>query len=139
METLPLVELGWGIFTLLQYRVQSYSELMAYRFFVGLFEAAYLPAIHFVLGSWYRRDEYGRRGGLFYIGQTLGILTASLIQAGTSARLDGVHGLAGWRWNYSEFDPRTYCLQSSFHFHDGVYQRRNRQDIQRPYTIASRL
>jgi sugar phosphate permease len=52
------------------------------------------------LGSWYRGDEIGRRGGVFYVGLTLGTLTASLIQAGASARLDGINGLAGWRWMY---------------------------------------
>jgi hypothetical protein len=36
--TIPALEVGWGIFTLLQFRAQSYSELMAYRFFVGIFE-----------------------------------------------------------------------------------------------------
>ncbi|KAF7585093.1 MFS transporter (Seo1), partial [Aspergillus hancockii] len=50
--------------------------------------------------AWYRGDEISRRGGIFYVGLTLGTLTSSLIQAGTSARLDGVHGLAGWRWMY---------------------------------------
>lgn len=35
---IPSLDIGWGLFTLLQYRVQSYSELMAYRFMVGLFE-----------------------------------------------------------------------------------------------------
>ena len=35
---IPGLDFGWGIFTLLQYRVQSYSELMAYRFMVGWFE-----------------------------------------------------------------------------------------------------
>lgn len=35
---IPSLEVGWGIFTLLQYRVTGYSELMAYRFLVGLFE-----------------------------------------------------------------------------------------------------
>jgi hypothetical protein len=38
--TIPALEVGWGIFTLLQYRAQGYSELMAYRFFVGIFEAS---------------------------------------------------------------------------------------------------
>lgn len=52
------------------------------------------------LGSWYRGDEVGRRGGFFYVGLTLGTLTAALIQSGASSRLDGVHGLAGWRWMY---------------------------------------
>ncbi len=36
--TIPALETGWGIFTLLQYRAQGFSELMAYRFFVGIFE-----------------------------------------------------------------------------------------------------
>lgn len=51
-------------------------------------------------GSWYRGDEIARRGGIFYVGLSLGTLTAGLIQAGASARLDGVQGLAGWRWMY---------------------------------------
>jgi hypothetical protein len=36
--TIPGLEIGWGIFTLLQYRTEAYGELMAYRFFVGIFE-----------------------------------------------------------------------------------------------------
>ncbi|KAH8882213.1 MFS general substrate transporter [Thozetella sp. PMI_491] len=94
----PTLDLGWGIFTLLQYRAQSYAEIMAYRFMVSIFEASYFPGIHFVLGSWYRSDEIGRRGGTFYVGLTLGTLTASLLQGAASAYLDGVRGLAGWRW-----------------------------------------
>ncbi|KAG7056108.1 putative transporter SEO1 [Colletotrichum scovillei] len=94
----PTLDLGWGLFTLLQYRAQSYAEIMAYRFMVAIFEASYFPGVHFVLGSWYRSDEIGRRGGIFYIGLTLGTLTASLLQAAAVTYLDGTHGLAGWRW-----------------------------------------
>ncbi|KAK0384888.1 hypothetical protein NLU13_7367 [Sarocladium strictum] len=97
---IPFLDVAWGIFTLLQYRVNGFAELAAYRFLVGWFEAAFFPVIHYLLGSWYRGDEIARRGGLFYVGLSLGTLTAGLIQAGASARLDGVHGLAGWRWMY---------------------------------------
>lgn len=114
---IPALDVFWGIFTLLQYRANSFAELAAYRFFVGWFEAAFFPAVHFIFGtfetprldlcteddcegSWYRGDEIGRRGGVFYVGLTLGTLTAGLIQAGASARLDGINGLAGWRWMY---------------------------------------
>ena len=38
--TIPSLEIGWGIFTLLQYRAESFSELMAYRFFVGILEVS---------------------------------------------------------------------------------------------------
>ncbi|KAH8600106.1 retrograde regulation protein 2 [Bisporella sp. PMI_857] len=98
--TIPALEAGWGLFTLLQYRTESFAEIMAYRFFVGLFEAAFFPGVHYVLGAWYRGDELGRRGGVFYIGQMLGTLTAGMVQSGASKNLDGVRGLSGWRWNF---------------------------------------
>ncbi|KAL4801816.1 major facilitator superfamily domain-containing protein [Aspergillus unguis] len=94
----PALDLLWGIFTLLQYRATSYAEIMAYRFLVSVFEASYFPGVHFVLGSWYKSNEIGRRGGAFYVGLTLGYLTASLLQSATLDNLDGAHGLAGWRW-----------------------------------------
>ncbi|KAK3312896.1 major facilitator superfamily domain-containing protein [Apodospora peruviana] len=97
---IPFLDVAWGIFTLLQFRANSFAELVAYRFLVGWFEAAFFPAMHYTFGSWYRGDEIGRRGGVFYVGLTLGTLTAGLIQAGASARLDGVNGLEGWRWMY---------------------------------------
>ncbi|KAB8261449.1 major facilitator superfamily domain-containing protein [Aspergillus pseudonomiae] len=97
---IPILDIAWGVFTLLQFRASSFSELAAYRFLVGWFEAAFFPGMHYIFGAWYRGDEIARRGGCFYVGLTLGTLTASLIQSGASARLDGVHGLAGWRWMY---------------------------------------
>ncbi|RAL58861.1 hypothetical protein DID88_009281 [Monilinia fructigena] len=97
---IPFLDIAWGIFTLLQYRATGFAELAAYRFLVGWFEAAFFPAMHYLFGSWYRGDEIARRGGIFYVGLSLGTLTSGLIQAGASARLDGVNGLAGWRWMY---------------------------------------
>lgn len=48
---IPFLDVAWGIFTLLQYRVNSFAELAAYRFLVGLFEAAFFPAIHYIFGE----------------------------------------------------------------------------------------
>ena len=42
---IPGLDFGWGIFTLLQYRVESYAELMAYRFMVGWFEVQLEPFV----------------------------------------------------------------------------------------------
>jgi hypothetical protein len=50
---IPFLDIAWGIFTLLQYRVNSFAELAAYRFLVGLFEAAFFPAIHYIFGKTY--------------------------------------------------------------------------------------
>ncbi|KAJ5805055.1 hypothetical protein N7474_010942 [Penicillium riverlandense] len=94
---IPFMDIAWGIFTLLQYRASSYAEMAAYRFLVGWFEVGDKILSN---GSWYRSDEISRRGGCFYVGLTLGTMTASLIQSGASGRLDGVNGLAGWRWMF---------------------------------------
>lgn len=56
--------------------------------------------MHYIFGAWYRGDEIARRGGVFYVGLTLGTLTAGLIQAGASSSLHDINGLAGWRWMY---------------------------------------
>ncbi|KAJ5518366.1 Major facilitator superfamily domain general substrate transporter [Penicillium expansum] len=96
----PTLDLLWGIFTLLQYRATSYAEIMAYSkpFVLLTLIGILFPGVHFVLGSWYKSNEIGRRGGAFYIGLTLGFLTASLLQSATLDYLDGVNGLPGWRW-----------------------------------------
>ncbi|KAL5389214.1 hypothetical protein DPSP01_002527 [Paraphaeosphaeria sporulosa] len=97
---IPGMDVCWGVATLLQYRANSFAEMAAYRFLVGWFEAAYFPAVHYILGSWYRGHEISRRGGIWYTGLPLGTLTAGLVQAGATRRLDGLHGLSGWRWMY---------------------------------------
>jgi hypothetical protein len=122
---IPGMDVCWGIATLLQYRANSFAEMAAYRFLVGWFEAAYFPAVHYILGmrrpilvtlsafadmstgSWYRGHEISRRGGIWYTGLPLGTLTAGLVQAGATRRLDGVHGLSGWRYVcYSTFKSK---------------------------------
>lgn len=35
---IPFMDVAWGIFTLVQYRANSYAEIAAYRFLVGWFE-----------------------------------------------------------------------------------------------------
>ncbi|KAG7818398.1 hypothetical protein KL928_003399 [Ogataea angusta] len=98
--SLFICELGWAAFTLGTYRVNNVGSLQAVRFFVGAFEAAYFPCIHYTLASWYKPTEVGRRGALFYAGQFLGVLTSGLLQSAAFKNLDGHHGLAGWRWMF---------------------------------------
>lgn len=46
----PTLDLGWGIFTLLQYRANSFGEIAAYRLLVALFEVC---LAHF----WFSRNS----------------------------------------------------------------------------------
>ncbi|VVT55669.1 uncharacterized protein SAPINGB_P004686 [Magnusiomyces paraingens] len=96
---LPVMDLGWGLFTLAIYQSHSLRDLQAYRFFVGVFEAAFYPTIHYLFGSWYKPSEYARRGGFYYFGQMLGLCTAGLIMS-SCIKLDGINDIAGWRWMF---------------------------------------
>ncbi|KAI5478337.1 hypothetical protein MNV49_005188 [Pseudohyphozyma bogoriensis] len=89
---IPTLDILWGIFTLIQYKATSYGQMMAYRFIIGALEA--------FLGSWYRKDEIGRRGGVFYLGLALGNLTAGLLQASILKHMDGKLGIEAWAWNF---------------------------------------
>ncbi|CUS20303.1 LAQU0S01e03576g1_1 [Lachancea quebecensis] len=97
---LPIMDLGWSFFTLACYRAQSLPELRAYRFMVSAFGSAYYPVSQYVLGSWYAPDEISSRVCLFFCGQLLGGVTSGLLQASTYKTLNGIRGLAGWRWMF---------------------------------------
>lgn len=52
---------GFGLVTLLQGLVTSYSGLLATRFFLGVFETGMFPGAFYLIGMWYRRREAQRR------------------------------------------------------------------------------
>ncbi|ODQ61660.1 hypothetical protein WICANDRAFT_24864 [Wickerhamomyces anomalus NRRL Y-366-8] len=93
-------DLMWSAITFATAFIHTPQQLHVCRFLVGAGESGYFIGMHYLLGSWYKADELGRRGGLFYCGQMLGTLTAGLVQAAISQNLDGVHGRAGWRWMF---------------------------------------
>ena len=97
---LPFMDFGWAWFTFACYRVKSLGELQAYRFILNAFGAAYYPVSQYVLGCWYAPDELSSRVCLFFCGQLLGGVTSGLLQARIFKSLDGVNGLAGWRWMF---------------------------------------
>lgn len=97
---LPFMDIGWGLFTLAIYKSTTVGHLQAFRFFVGVFESAFYPTINYLLGCWYKPNEFARRGGIFYWGQMLGVMTAGFLQSAAFKNLNMKHGLEGWRWMF---------------------------------------
>ncbi|KAH3685919.1 hypothetical protein WICPIJ_003108 [Wickerhamomyces pijperi] len=95
---LPGLDLGWSLFTLAIYRVESLGELKVLRFFVGLFESPAYLAYQFLFGCFFKYDEIVRRSMIYYIGQYLGVVTSGLLQGRIYQSLNGHNGLQGWRW-----------------------------------------
>ncbi|KAJ3798112.1 pantothenate transporter liz1 [Lentinula aff. detonsa] len=91
-------EIGWGIFTFAQAGARTYNQMYAFRFMVGAFEASFFPSILYLMGSWYNRHELAKRIAIFHLSGSLGTSFGGYLQAAVYTTLDGVHGIAGWRW-----------------------------------------
>ncbi|THZ69170.1 putative allantoate permease [Aureobasidium pullulans] len=95
---LPGLEVGWGICTFGLAWSQNLQNVYAMRFFTGIFECCSFTGTIYVIGSWYKPGEIGRKVSLFFIASPLGTMFAGYLQAAAYTNLHGVHGIAGWRW-----------------------------------------
>ncbi|KAL1752418.1 major facilitator superfamily domain-containing protein [Schizophyllum commune] len=94
---LPFLVASWGVVTVLTSLAQNYGGLIAIRLAIGLCEGGILPGMVLYLSTLYKRHELQLRVGIFYsfaaIAGAFGGLLATAIM-----KMDGIGGLAGWRW-----------------------------------------
>ncbi|WOO80406.1 Pantothenate transporter liz1 [Vanrija pseudolonga] len=76
------------------------KTLYALRFLIGLFESGFYPGIHYILGGWYTSREIGKRSVIFWVAGGSGPMFSGYLQAAAFKNLNGVNGLAGWRWMF---------------------------------------
>jgi len=99
----PSIYLGcvmavWGVISAAQAATHSFGGLLACRIMLGLVEAPFFPGAIMLMSSWYTRRELAHRIAWFYSGNALANMFGGLLGAGILGNLDGVHGIAGWRW-----------------------------------------
>ncbi|EXJ68458.1 uncharacterized protein A1O5_08250 [Cladophialophora psammophila CBS 110553] len=87
----------WGLVMTLMGIVTSYEGLVTARFFLGVTEAGFFPAATYLLTIWYRRYEIQRRMAVFYAAASLSGAFSGLL-AFAIEKMDGIAGLAGWKW-----------------------------------------
>ncbi|KAL1876746.1 hypothetical protein Plec18167_005154 [Paecilomyces lecythidis] len=91
---MPALALGWGIAQACMAACNSYSGLLACRFFLGLFEAGCLPLFSIITTHWYRRAEQPIRVAAWY--GTNGL--ATIIGSALSYGLGQIHSDAIHSW-----------------------------------------
>ncbi|KAK9453438.1 major facilitator superfamily domain-containing protein [Dipodascopsis uninucleata] len=97
-RVLPTMEILWGLCTLGCAFVHNIRELYVCRFLLGGTETVAFTGLVYIIGSWYVREEMGIRMALYNIASPLGGMIAGYLMTGTYKGLNGVHGMAGWRW-----------------------------------------
>ena len=91
------IMVSWGIVAAGMCLVQSAAQLYGMRLLLGAAEAGFTPGIIYYLSCWYPRSDRARAMSFFYIGATLASMIGVPL-SGLLLGLDGVMGIAGWRW-----------------------------------------
>jgi MFS family permease len=94
---ISILMLSWGTVMTLMGLTNSYSGLLTARFFLGVAESGFFPAATYLLTIWYRRYEVQRRMSVFYAAASLSGAFSGLL-AYAIEHMDGIAGLAGWKW-----------------------------------------
>ncbi|KAH8427376.1 uncharacterized protein LDX57_005089 [Aspergillus melleus] len=97
--------LFWGAVVALTAACVNYGGLLAVRFLLGVAEATITPAFMFITTSWYTRDEIPMRTGIWFSGNSIGGLVASLLAYGVG-HIPGP--LSPWQWMYIILGVATF-------------------------------
>ncbi|EHY56253.1 retrograde regulation protein 2, partial [Exophiala dermatitidis NIH/UT8656] len=94
---IPSIVLAWGIVTIAQGFCHSWVPLLVCRIILGFLEGGLIPSAIFLISLWYTRYEAHKRLACFYV---VGIASTGLsgLLAFGIENMDGLSGIAGWRW-----------------------------------------
>jgi sugar phosphate permease len=91
------IMISWGIVSMFMAFVTGPTSLYTVRFLLGVAEAGFFPGIAYFLSAWFPREYRTRMLAWFLVG----IPGSSLVGGPLCSlllQLDGVFGLAGWKW-----------------------------------------
>ncbi|KAH8113343.1 MFS general substrate transporter [Phellopilus nigrolimitatus] len=94
----PLMQIIWGVLTFSTSAARTIQQVWAIRFLQGIAESSTFVGTHYVLGSWYKPAELGKRSGIFTSSGLAGTLFSGVLQAAVYKNLNGHAGRSGWRW-----------------------------------------
>ncbi|KAK7202909.1 putative pantothenate transporter [Myxozyma melibiosi] len=95
---IPTCEFVWSGLVMVMAAAKGPGLIYGIRFVLGLLESCAYPGFALVLGSWYRPDELAKRMTLYDAAWAIASMFSGYIQAGVYSSMNGLAGLAGWRW-----------------------------------------
>ncbi|BEI80833.1 hypothetical protein CcaverHIS002_0113620 [Cutaneotrichosporon cavernicola] len=95
----PTFMIIWGGVVIGNGFATNYATVVACRLLLGICEAGLFPSLVLYMTSFYQREELGLRTCYLFIAACLSGVVGGLIATGF-LKMDGLRGLAGWRWLY---------------------------------------
>ncbi|OAA54346.1 Major facilitator superfamily domain, general substrate transporter [Niveomyces insectorum RCEF 264] len=95
---IPCMMALWGTVVAFMGMIKTSTQLIALRLVLGLVEATFVPAVAFLISTWYKKTEQSKRFMVFTSAAVLSGVFGSVTAGAISDSLDGAHGITGWRW-----------------------------------------
>ncbi|QRW18604.1 major facilitator superfamily transporter [Rhizoctonia solani] len=96
----PLMGATWGMLSCVLSTIKTPGQLYAIRFIQALAESSTFSGAHWLLGSWYKDSELGKRSALFACFAQIGSLFSGFMQGAIYTSLHKKLGKEGWQWTF---------------------------------------
>ncbi|KAH8886029.1 permease of the major facilitator superfamily [Thozetella sp. PMI_491] len=96
-KSLSVMMFLWAITVIGQGLTRNTGGLIACRFLEGILEAGFVPGCAYLIGSYYKSNEFLKRYTVFFCASVLAGAFNGLL-ATLISKMDGIGGYAGWRW-----------------------------------------
>jgi MFS family permease len=77
--------------------VKKWGQMLGLRVILGVLEAGFFPGFAYLLSTWYTRYELQKRNAVFYLIGSMASAMSGILAYGIM-QMNGLAGLAGWRW-----------------------------------------
>lgn len=95
---LPGLMIVWGAIVCAMSTMETYGHVLVCRVFLAIIEAGFPPGVLYIMTTWYKKSEIGKRWCLFYTAICFSGAASGLISGAVISGLEGVNGRRGWRW-----------------------------------------
>jgi MFS transporter, ACS family, tartrate transporter len=112
---LTRIMITWGLASAATAFVIGPQSFYVIRFLLGVAEAGFFPGVAYFLSSWFPKVYRGRILAWFLLGIPASSLIGSPV-AGLLLELNGVAGLAGWKWMFILISAPAVVLGCFFPF-----------------------
>lgn len=102
----------WSLTTIFSGFITSVGGLYAARLILGACEGGLFPGLNLYLTMVYKREEMAKRVAYLFVCTALAGAFGGLLAYGI-LQMDGVSGLAGWKWVYIIEVRQETCLATS--------------------------
>jgi len=94
---LARIMISWGLMSAATVFVTGAWSFYLLRFLLGATEAGYFPGVAFYLGHWFPAQYRTRAIALFMVAIPISSVVGGAL-SGALLQMDGILGLAGWKW-----------------------------------------